>query len=44
MDENEVRNICLEKCKCCIEREDGKIECLNPYWCLYGFTAESGLD
>lgn len=40
----ETRKICTEKCGCCIEREDEKIECLNPYICIYGLTDDSGLD
>ncbi len=40
----EVLEICTEKCGCGFVREDGKIECVNPYWCLYGLTPDSGLD
>lgn len=40
----EVLEICTKKCGCCVVRDDGKIECLNPYWCLYGLTEDSGLD
>lgn len=40
----EVLEICTKRCGCCVVRDGGKIECLNPYWCLYGLTADSGLD
>lgn len=40
----QIIDICTNKCGCCVVREDGKIECLNPYLCQFGLTADSGLD
>jgi hypothetical protein len=40
----ENENVCMEKCKCCIRRNDGTIVCLNTYGCIYGFLSEPNAD
>ena len=41
--EEEIRHICLHRCGCCVEKDDGKIQCLNID-CIYGFWSPMDLD